>query len=120
MHEQSVLQGQRGHDRKDDYSEGVAHERPLIHQDQVLAHREQSYDDSSSDNGAYVEIPNPRGQLNRQTEEFKLKVDVLAFSGNLGIKEFLDWLEEIKCFFEYMEIPEEKLVKLVACDTSFW
>ena len=51
-------------------------------------------DDSAND-----ENSNPRVQQNRQSREFKLKVDVSAFSGNLRIEDFLDWIAEIEYFF---------------------
>ena len=51
----------------------------------------------------------------RDSEDFKLKVDIIFFSGNLNIEEFIDWIEEIDKFFYYKEVPEEKRVKLVAC-----
>lgn len=43
-----------------------------------------------------------------------MKVDVSTFSGNLDIEDFLDWIVEIGKFFNYIDIPEEKRVKLVA------
>ncbi|KAI5673910.1 hypothetical protein M9H77_14274 [Catharanthus roseus] len=45
----------------------------------------------------------------------RLKVDIPSFYGNLGIEDFVDWIAKIDHFFEYMDIPKEKRVKLVAC-----
>lgn len=43
-----------------------------------------------------------------------MKVDIQYFDGHLGIEEFMDWLSSVETFFEYMNIPEDKRVKLVA------
>ena len=51
----------------------------------------------------------------RDSGNFRLKVDILYFNGGLGIEEFLDWIAEIERFFDYMDPPQEKRVKLVAC-----
>ncbi|KAI5663164.1 hypothetical protein M9H77_22487 [Catharanthus roseus] len=45
----------------------------------------------------------------------RLKVDILSFYGNLGIEDFVDWIAKIDHSFEYMDIPQGKRVKLVAC-----
>ncbi|KAI5664424.1 hypothetical protein M9H77_23747 [Catharanthus roseus] len=34
---------------------------------------------------------------------------------NSGIEDFVDWIAEIDHFFEYMDIPQEKKMKPVAC-----
>lgn len=41
-------------------------------------------------------------------------MDLADFHGGMHIEEFLDQLVDVENFFEYMEIPEEKRVKLVA------
>ena len=42
--------------------------------------------------------PNYRGD-----DEYKLKVDIPIFSGDLGIERFFDWLTKVDRFFEYIE-----------------
>ena len=43
-----------------------------------------------------------------------MKVDLSSFSGNLDVEAFLDWVKNVESFFEYMEIAEDKKVKMVA------
>ena len=43
-----------------------------------------------------------------------MKIDFPSFDGHLHIEDFLDWLHTIKNFFDCMEIPDEKRIKLVA------
>ena len=51
----------------------------------------------------------------RDGGDFLLRVDIPFFSGNLNIEGFKDWGANIDRFFDYMDVPEEKRVKLVAC-----
>ncbi|KAL5797091.1 hypothetical protein ACOSQ2_001911 [Xanthoceras sorbifolium] len=44
-----------------------------------------------------------------------MELNVPSFDGLLGIEEFLDWLNEVEALFDYMEIAEDKKVKLIAC-----
>ena len=51
----------------------------------------------------------------RDSGDFKLKVDIPFFSGNLNIEDLINWVAEIDKFFDYIEVPKEKQEKLVAC-----
>ena len=45
---------------------------------------------------------------------FRMKMDLPNFNGQLQIEGFLDWLVLVERFFDYMDILEDKKVKLVA------
>lgn len=47
-------------------------------------------------------------------QDFKMKVDLLNFSGKLDAEAFLVWVKNMESFFEYMEATEDKKVKMVA------
>ena len=53
--------------------------------------------------------------FDRDCGDFRLKVDIPYFNGNLNIEDFINWLVDIDKFFDYMEVLEENIVKLVAC-----
>ncbi|GKD99581.1 uncharacterized protein Tco_1387565, partial [Tanacetum coccineum] len=55
-----------------------------------------------------------------QRDDFRLKVDLPFFNGNLNIFDFLDWIAEVERFFEFVEITENKQVKLIAYRSSWW
>ena len=46
--------------------------------------------------------------------DYRMKIDLPQFNGQLKIEEFLDWLAEVERFFDYTKITEEKQAKLVA------
>ena len=43
-----------------------------------------------------------------------MKVELPSFNGNLSIEEYLDWVSEVKKFFDYMGTVDDKQVYLVA------
>ena len=53
-----------------------------------------------------------RGYLN--PHEYKMKVDIPSFSGNLDIEFFLDWIYDVDKFFVMAYVSMEKQGKFVA------
>jgi len=85
-----------------------------------IPRRQLAYEDELSDDEEYVEHMsrhNRQGQRNvgeREPQTFRMKMDLPSFNGQLQIEGFLDWLAIVERFFDYMGIPEDKKVKLVA------
>ena len=65
---------------------------------------------SSNDEGR------PRARRNQRNSHPSLdfKVEIPKFEGHLDPDEFLEWLQTIERVFEYKDVPEDKMVKLVA------
>ena len=86
-------------------------------------HRQPVYNDDSEEDDDFMfadHRPTRGGSRNirnfdRDASDFKLKVDILYFNDNLNIEDLIDWHADIDKYFNYMEIPEEKRVRLVAC-----
>lgn len=69
------------------------------------------YSSGEEDNFQFGQRANNRGQ---NSQEFKMKMDLPCFDGRLHIEDFLDWIHNVENFFDYLEIPENRQVKLVA------
>ncbi|KAH7678920.1 hypothetical protein IHE45_06G025500 [Dioscorea alata] len=106
----------------------VARGVPIGRRRPVPIHRQYVYDEYSEEEddlepnwfGCHQPYEGQRARNNyerveRDGRDFRLRVDILSFNGSLAIEEFLDWIAEIDRFFDYMETPAEKRVRLVAC-----
>ena len=43
-----------------------------------------------------------------------MKVELPSFNGNVSIEEYLDWVNEVEKFFDYMGTADDKQVCLMA------
>lgn len=57
------------------------------------------------------------GKRNNYMDEYGdycMRIDLPSFNGHMHIETFLDWISEVEKYFDYMNTPEVKKVKLVA------
>ncbi|XP_034888842.1 uncharacterized protein [Populus alba] len=83
-----------------------------------MPRRQPIYDDTLSEDEDEAETMlqgnRRRDQREPDRQTFRMKMDLPSFNGQLQIEGFLDWLVLVERFFNYMDIPEDKRVKLVA------
>ena len=70
------------------------------------------YDDDSSFDDEEVVIDDGSECGNHQ--DYCVKADIPLFHGMMGVEEFLDWKIDVDRFFDVMDIPTNKQVKMVA------
>ena len=70
---------------------------------------------SHPNRGANFSYPNhSRDREYPSPNEYRMKVEISSFSGNLDIESFLDWIYEVEKLFDMVYVPVEKQVKFVA------
>jgi hypothetical protein len=67
-------------------------------------------DSSSEDEEVVTEDGGDRGNHH----DYRVKADISLFHGTMGVEEFMDWQIDVDRFFDVMDIPENKQVKMVA------
>lgn len=45
---------------------------------------------------------------------YKINIDIADFYGGIHVEEFLEWISNVENFFQYMEIFQDKQIKLMA------
>ncbi|PKU87302.1 RNA-directed DNA polymerase [Dendrobium catenatum] len=65
-----------------------------------------------------------RREPRRSTHDYGIRLDLPEFEGRLDPDEFINWLHTIERILDYKEIPQERIVKLVAIklkgNASLW
>ena len=54
------------------------------------------------------------GRDYQEQKDYRMKVELPSFNGNVSIKEYLDWVNEVEIFFNYMGTIDDEQVYLVA------
>ena len=77
--------------------------------------RQQDYNEENSEDKEYVERvlgnrgpARDNGQDYQEQRDYRMKVELPSFNGNVSIKEYLDWVSEVENFFDYIGIVDDK------------
>ena len=110
----------------EEQDEGIGPARPTFNHIPKIQNQRRStvgFDDTLDEDVDFGEFANPRSRQKegRQWQpnykgdnEYKLKVNIPNFSGDLDIEGVFDWLTKVDKFFEYTKFPDDIKVKFVA------
>ena len=102
-------------ERRDNQVNGPPHHGPN-------QNRQQDYNEDNNENEEYAErvLGNHRGPARDKgrdyqgQKDYRMKVELPSFNGNVSIEEYLDWVSKVETFFNYMGTANDKQVYLVA------
>nr|DAD47805.1 TPA_asm: hypothetical protein HUJ06_017742 [Nelumbo nucifera] len=75
---------------------------------------EEDFEDENQDMGRPINARWPPRRKNNGDRDYKMKIELPTFNGQLHIEDFLDWIHEVEKFFDFVETVETKKVKLVS------
>ena len=96
-------------ERRDNRARGPPHRGPN-------RNKQQDYNEEDSEDGEYVErvLRNHRGSVRdngrdyQEQKDYRMKVELPSFNGNVFIEEYLDWVSKVEKFFDYMGRVDDK------------
>ena len=102
-------------ERRDNRARGLPHRGPN-------RNRQQDYNEEDSEDEEYAERvlgnhcgpARDNGREYQEQRDYRMKVELPSFNGNVSIEEYLDWVSEVEKFFDYMGTVDKKHVCLVA------
>ena len=114
----TLLNRNSNHDdekQRDNRARGPPHRGPN-------RNRQQDYNEEDSEDEEYVKrvLGNHHGPARdngrdyQEQKDYRMKVELPSFNGNVSIEEYLDWVSEVEKFFDYMGTADDKQVCLVA------
>ena len=96
-------------EQRDNQARGPPHRGPN-------RNKQQDYNEEDNEDEKYVErvLGNHRGPARdngrdyQEQRDYRMKVELPSFNGKVSIEEYLDWVNEVEKFFDYMGTVDDK------------